>query len=268
MTPPIHEDGHKWLAVPMRQQSREVDFGSNWNYQPMHSPFTWRLSWICDTGELYAIQHHTNLLIVIATIHGRVLVESALDGWVALDNNQLHILIERAYRYDGQGTLDPPNFDYYQYLAEERRKERPKQSTIRPTWCKTKPPDLRKVYIAQRPPDGGGWISVVIGVRSRPLRPLPYHGSRREYAAPDLVFEWGYLGSGPADTSLAILADWFSERPSHRQLHAGLARCWVHHQAFKETFIAPAPHEGFTITAQQIADWIATQPPISTKDEF
>jgi hypothetical protein len=60
-------------------------------------------------------------------------------------------------------------------------------------------------------------------------------------------FEWGYGGSGPAQTALAILADYLV---NNEQLAIGL------HQKFKWDFIANAAHKGFTITEREIRGWL------------
>ncbi len=75
-------------------------------------------------------------------------------------------------------------------------------------------------------------------------------------------FEWGYGGSGPADTALSILADYFGERPTSSALAFGrladdpMPRCLEYYQQFKWDFIAPAPREGFEISTEQINSWL------------
>jgi len=58
-------------------------------------------------------------------------------------------------------------------------------------------------------------------------------------------FEWGYLGSGPADLALNILYC-FLDYP----------RAWTLHQAFKEDFLAGMPAEGGEIKKDLINNWI------------
>lgn len=112
-----------------------------------------------------------------------------------------------------------------------------------------------KIYYATRCNLGG-----TIGVKEedgsrRTLRHVVLHSPTG--------LEWGYGGSGPADTALSILADYFDEKPSSSALAFGrladdpMPRCLEHHQNFKWKFIAPAPREGFEITTEQIDDWIA-----------
>jgi hypothetical protein len=59
-------------------------------------------------------------------------------------------------------------------------------------------------------------------------------------------FEFGYGGSGPAQTALAILAD----ATGNDRLAVVL------HQQFKWDFVAKAKQEGFELTADEIAKWV------------
>lgn len=58
-------------------------------------------------------------------------------------------------------------------------------------------------------------------------------------------FEWGYGGSGPAQLALAILLDF---------LNPGDAVAL--HQSFKVHFVAKFEHVEWTMTSQQIQEWI------------
>ena len=62
-------------------------------------------------------------------------------------------------------------------------------------------------------------------------------------------FAWGYSGSGPSQPALAILAD-------HLGDDAIALRCY---QDFKSAFIATAPEEGFTLTSEQVSEWLTQQ---------
>ncbi|WP_250126307.1 DUF6166 domain-containing protein [Chroococcidiopsis sp. CCMEE 29] len=73
--------------------------------------------------------------------------------------------------------------------------------------------------------------------------------------------EWGYLGSGCADLALDIL-NWFL--PPNKE--NGVVECfegyssstaWNLHQEFKRDFISQVPHEGGSIKAEVIRQWIA-----------
>ena len=54
--------------------------------------------------------------------------------------------------------------------------------------------------------------------------------------------EWGYGGSGPADTALSILADVFEERPRVPKSIVA-TRAWALHQAFKWAVVAALPRD-------------------------
>lgn len=63
-------------------------------------------------------------------------------------------------------------------------------------------------------------------------------------------FEWGYGGSGPSDTALAILLDFFSE--DKNEFNSRAQRLY---QIFKWAFLADAPKSGFRITGEEIQAW-------------
>jgi len=60
-------------------------------------------------------------------------------------------------------------------------------------------------------------------------------------------FEWGYLGSGPADFALNILSCYIGEQEAKS---GGL------YQAFKSKFIANLPKEGGTIKREDVMRWL------------
>lgn len=97
----------------------------------------------------------------------------------------------------------------------------------------------------------------------------------RSYGLPHIVhhsptgFEFGYLGSGPADLALSILADYFDAPPELvlRRLRGPLdvdgtnardnAEAVVRlYQSFKEDFIARQRGSEFSITADDIDRWL------------
>lgn len=81
-------------------------------------------------------------------------------------------------------------------------------------------------------------------------RPLPHPcESPAECHSPD-GFEWGYAGSGPAELARCILWD-----------HLGFDPPRPIAQRFKTAFIAPAPHNGFRISSEQIARWLGREVP-------
>jgi hypothetical protein len=59
-------------------------------------------------------------------------------------------------------------------------------------------------------------------------------------------FEWGYGGSGPAQTALAILADYLKDDDLAMRLH----------QKFKWDMIAKMPHKGWSIPEPFLRGWI------------
>ena len=55
-------------------------------------------------------------------------------------------------------------------------------------------------------------------------------------------FEWGYGGSGPAQLSLALLADHLGNDDEAVSLH----------QEFKRVVVAELPHRHWTLTSEQV----------------
>lgn len=129
-----------------------------------------------------------------------------------------------------------------------------------PTWCPVSAGALavllhmepaERVYVGERSGDGAAHLYVEEGGRRRPLRHVVYH-------SPDGL-EFGFGGSGPADTALSILADYCGEMPTPEHVRHGELRCWALHQAFKWRFIAPASQAGFRLPASVIAVWLEEQ---------
>lgn len=60
-------------------------------------------------------------------------------------------------------------------------------------------------------------------------------------------FEWGYQGSGPAQLSLAILADALGDD----------ARAIRHYQSFKRCIVAPLKGNAFLITEEMIEEFLS-----------
>lgn len=63
-------------------------------------------------------------------------------------------------------------------------------------------------------------------------------------------FEFGYGGSGPSQTALAILLDFTGDE----------AKALDHYQDFKWAFIANAPKAGRTIYGDDIEQWLRARP--------
>lgn len=101
-----------------------------------------------------------------------------------------------------------------------------------------------KVYFGHRSTpaqQGGRGNAHVDVVENGRRRPLPH---RPGGPSPD-GFEWGYGGSGPAETARCILWDYLGHEPDR-----GL------YQLFKRSFIAPAPVAGFRLSAVEIEAWL------------
>jgi hypothetical protein len=62
-------------------------------------------------------------------------------------------------------------------------------------------------------------------------------------------FEWGYGGSGPAQSALAILADYLHDDPRAIDLH----------QKFKREVIAMLKHGDWSITDKFLQMWLNAQ---------
>jgi len=63
----------------------------------------------------------------------------------------------------------------------------------------------------------------------------------------DATCEFGYFGSGPSQTALAILFDATGDRENSLK----------YYHDFKFEFIAPAPYDlGFTILEEQVKSWL------------
>ncbi len=105
---------------------------------------------------------------------------------------------------------------------------------------------IKKVYRGSRTADG----TAVVSVNSEPLTHIVRHSPTG--------LEWGYGGSGPADTALSILCDFFGERPSKLDLDYGIFLAARLYQFFKCDFLATADRLDFEITSAQIADFLTT----------
>lgn len=118
----------------------------------------------------------------------------------------------------------------------------------------TIPPDT--VYYADRA-EHGTVIYARRGTKTpRQILHLRYHSPSG--------LEWGYGGSGPADTALAILADYLQEAPrvdawlhTGRRLGDGRTLSVRLHQAFKFEIVAHLPYERWELPATRIALWLA-----------
>lgn len=63
-------------------------------------------------------------------------------------------------------------------------------------------------------------------------------------------WEWGYLGSGPAQLALALLLD-----------HLGNAHAAIHwHQAFKHDFVSTWRRDSWVLPVEDLRRWIGSRP--------
>lgn len=83
--------------------------------------------------------------------------------------------------------------------------------------------------------------------------PLPPRNDLKNHS-PDGC-EWGYLGSGPAQLALAVLAHHFSAAGDSRQLAD--TKALALYQAFKVKLIATLPHEGWLVDSHVVADTLS-----------
>ena len=79
----ILSDYKAWIADPKRARSPELDFGVSWNLTAQCTWPFWRVSWIDDTGELYAreLGPDSDRFIILGYFPTRKAVEKRLTGW-------------------------------------------------------------------------------------------------------------------------------------------------------------------------------------------
>ncbi len=239
----------QWAADPRRARSGEHDFGAWWTIggNPRSYP-RYRLSWIEDTGELYAVCHDggkPDRFILIARFPDAESVERALEGWTDITPNLPAIMAQ------ARGHSPAPK-QVRALAVTELGKESFPLDGVDLDELDNADGGAGKTYRGFRPADneiGDCRVVVIENGKARPLRHVVLHSPSG--------LEFGYGGSGPADLALSILADYFGERPTSKQLSSGACQCWRHHQDFKWAFIAVAPRESFTITSDQIKDWLA-----------
>lgn len=88
----------KWLmGSDVRLKSNERDFGVWWKLEG--DPIPYRVSWVEDTGELYAV--NKNQVIVLKVISECQRVYDVMTGWEILisETNSLNKLQERLQFY-------------------------------------------------------------------------------------------------------------------------------------------------------------------------
>jgi len=82
-----------------------------------------------------------------------------------------------------------------------------------------------------------------------PLMHVKFHSSG---------YEFGYMGGGPADLGLSIMANVFCEAPSAHMIQSGFCMCWRLHQQFKERFLG-AKGDELTIFPDQVLKFLSEQ---------
>lgn len=92
-----------------------------------------------------------------------------------------------------------------------------------------------RTYMITRDPRGEVHCRVGIGESTefRPIKHVVKHSPGG--------FNFGYLGSGPADLALSILCDFFQHDPTPAELHSGNYPAAPLYQYFKAAFIATIP---------------------------
>ena len=95
--------------------------------------------------------------------------------------------------------------------------------------------------------------TTVVVVDADGVRPLTHHLRHSPTG-----FEWGYLGSGPAELARCILLDHYQPAPPADPWQAdGLP---ISYQAFKRDVIARLPRHGtWSLTSSAISRWAQTQ---------
>jgi hypothetical protein len=106
----VIQQGYKeWIDNPTRKKSRELDFGVWWVLFPdrpasqlvsvdgqpvtvIHMQARWRVSWIRDTGELYAkhLLPNSDQFIILGNYETEAQVEKRMEGWAG----KAHALVD------------------------------------------------------------------------------------------------------------------------------------------------------------------------------
>lgn len=103
--------------------------------------------------------------------------------------------------------------------------------------------DFKKGFAGRRNEKGAQVFRVSFGMMDILLR--PEHSLQIVNHSPD-GWEWGYLGSGPAQLSLGILLDVFGDPALAKR----------NHQAFKEDIIALLPREKWEMPIEIVERWM------------
>ena len=95
-----------------------------------------------------------------------------------------------------------------------------------------------KIYKGERIGKIGGLPGVQVTVNEEPLKHRVYHSPTG--------FEWGYLGSGPADLARSILWDYLGVKPTKGFVYS-----------FKCDFVS-GWKDKWEVSSEEIQDWIDT----------
>ena len=270
----------KFIHAPKRERSGEHDFGSHWKWRtgntPLHLLPSARISWIEDTGELYAVIFDFNLsepdrYILIGIYPKEEQVEFAMRDWATVHDHDLCAMIiqarggAKAKTYDDvEGDPDPLEAPFQRALDESQFSELE-------TVIDDEDRGLGyKVYRGDVLPEGDCRVRVVENNVSRLLAHYGLHSPSG--------FSWGYSGSGPAETALNILADYFGEhetitlkdiktsQKAQRKFRAlrRTANGELLYQVFKRQVIAGfAKDKSWRYTENDLCQWLARFPEIA-----
>lgn len=71
-------------ADPRRRTSGELDFGCMWVEIDRPRWPQYRVSWVDDTGEVYAVRLNHGRIELLGKVEGREQAEQALRGWAMI----------------------------------------------------------------------------------------------------------------------------------------------------------------------------------------
>lgn len=269
----------KFIHEPRREKSGEHDFGSHWKWRtentPLHLLPSARVSWVEDTGELYAVVFDFNVsepdrYILIGIYPKEEQVEFAMRDWATVYDHDLRAIIiqarggAKAQTYaEVEGDRDPLEAPFQRALTEAQFND---LETVIDDEDRGLP---YKVYRGDVLPEGDCRIRVVENNASRLLEHYGLHSPSG--------FAWGYGGSGPGETALNILADFFGEhetftlkalKTSHKAQYKfhpfrHTADGELLYQVFKRQVIAGFDqHQSWRYTENDLRAWLTDHPQI------
>jgi len=236
----INLEPKRWSANALedlrRKRSVEVDFGVHWLPDRPHTHGeSWRISWIQDTGELYAKQLvPEGELLLLAVVPTREEVEQLLEGWAEqpikigplLNSHAWWLLYRpRCERDPAEAILSSITFDDVPVEVED----------ISPVeWA-----EESGEYRLYRDEDGIARANIRFRIKGHE------------------DFEWGYMGSGPHNLALTILeAELRRMGISQEKGDRPSKEAWVLHHNFVEEVISRIPPKGGTLRREEIEAWI------------